>query len=628
MQQGKSKKLNIKKILVISLLIILSLLLSFLILKKHILDTSSNRAKLEYSNYIPKQSKEQTGENEITELEIFPSNYLEVVENNKFNMSQKNRVQLLRYGQTVVEDDGDGTMFSDAILKLSTNKTPILLTNQILSLYYKSVVERFKSNVIENNLQKELLRELNLISSKLRYIQILSLTQKGEVRKTTNAVNECKVLLGKNQYEECIGLLKQENISQLSFSKYIVNNKLKNIDALNSYIGIDSFLTNREGEDVFEKVLNLQSENDIEVVKKIDVNIQNSHSNNIESQIYLDLDQVLLEEMINSTEYLIVNLSDQHINTSEITELQEQLAYLRGYMKRQYTGENDPSGIKEILSSFDYNIQPSKFLLKSIKVKDENVLAVSPYIEEIPLVPEVSDSNFDEAYDYPRSALVSGRVRLPVLMYHHIATTNSTNKFVAGLYTNPFEFEKQIAYLTKKNYKTVDGAEFNTILSSGKNPEQKTVMLTFDDGTESHYTQAYPILKKYGQTGVFFVISNRLYLGREQIKEMADNGMDIQSHSQTHPDLTKVSTEQLNAEIVQSKNVLQSITGKTVTSIAYPGCVADSRAFPIAEAAGYLTGFSCGRNIDISNIHKFMIPRVHVGNGFDAFVKILSVGGY
>jgi peptidoglycan/xylan/chitin deacetylase (PgdA/CDA1 family) len=108
---------------------------------------------------------------------------------------------------------------------------------------------------------------------------------------------------------------------------------------------------------------------------------------------------------------------------------------------------------------------------------------------------------------------------------------------------------------------------------------------------------------------------------------MANNGMGIESHSKTHPDLTKVSTEELSAEIVGSKSVLESITGKSVTGIAYPGCVADDRAFPIVQGGGYVAGFSCGRSIDISTSSKFMIPRVHIDNGLDGFIKILSVGG-
>ncbi|HQA99329.1 MAG TPA: hypothetical protein PLG10_03810, partial [Candidatus Dojkabacteria bacterium] len=307
-----SRKLNIKGIVILPIVVLL-LIVSFFVFRSHIpnmnpLQYGSNRPKLEYSNYIPKQIGEKVDKSDVAiELEIFPSNYTEVVESNKFNISQKNRVQLLRYGQTVVEDGSEEDTFKNAISKLSTSKTPILLTNQIVSLYYKGVMQRFKLNVIENNLQKELLEELN--NRKLK-----------EIRDT---VNECKSLLVEDKYEECIDLLRQKDIQP--------SNNLQRIDALNSYIGINSFLTDSKGEDVLGKVSNLLSENDTEVVGKTDVSIQNDDNSSIESQVYSDVDLVLLEELINSTEYLIKNLSDQNIDIADIAELGKQLTYIKEY---------------------------------------------------------------------------------------------------------------------------------------------------------------------------------------------------------------------------------------------------------------------------------------------------------
>ena len=126
-----SRKLNIKGIVVLPIVVLL-LIISFFVFRSHIpnmnqLQYGSNRPKLEYSNYIPKQIEEKVNESDSTkELEIFPSNYMDVVESNKFNISQKNRVQLLRYGQTIVEDGSEEDTFKNAISKLSTSKTPIL----------------------------------------------------------------------------------------------------------------------------------------------------------------------------------------------------------------------------------------------------------------------------------------------------------------------------------------------------------------------------------------------------------------------------------------------------------------------------------------------------------------------
>ncbi|KKQ11094.1 MAG: putative xylanase/chitin deacetylase, partial [candidate division WS6 bacterium GW2011_GWE1_36_69] len=115
------------------------------------------------------------------------------------------------------------------------------------------------------------------------------------------------------------------------------------------------------------------------------------------------------------------------------------------------------------------------------------------------------------------------------------------SSFRSGLYVDPLDFEREMAYLVKKNYKTASSAEYYKILKSGKNPKQKTVMITFDDGVRNQYTNAYPILKKYGLTGVFFIVSQRSGIMGTQMKEMTANGMEIGSHSAQHQDLMKIS---------------------------------------------------------------------------------------
>jgi peptidoglycan/xylan/chitin deacetylase (PgdA/CDA1 family) len=159
-------------------------------------------------------------------------------------------------------------------------------------------------------------------------------------------------------------------------------------------------------------------------------------------------------------------------------------------------------------------------------------------------------------------------------MYHQITQAPAgQNSFQTGLYVDPSDLEKEMAYLVKKNYKSITPLEYYNLLMSGENPTQKTVMITFDDGVENQYTNAYPILKKYDLTGVFYIIAQRSAITAAQSKEMSDNGMVIDSHSSTHVDLTKVTDPtQLSYEVISSKYALQTTTGKTVYSFAYPGC--------------------------------------------------------
>lgn len=238
----------------------------------------------------------------------------------------------------------------------------------------------------------------------------------------------------------------------------------------------------------------------------------------------------------------------------------------------------------------------------------------------------VNDSNFNEPYDVEPLVQSKKSVRVPILMYHHIdPMPSSGSKNTLGLYVTPEVFEEQLAYLVKKNYKSLTPKELYDLLKSGKNPSQKSVMITFDDSTKGQYFNAYPLLKKYGFTAVYFVPSKKSSITYAQLREMGKNGMIIGSHSATHIDLVKEDDEQkLYSEIVESRYSLQNGTGQDVIFISYPGCVADSQVYPYVIQAGYLLGGSCGKSIDHYFRNRLSLSRVHVFNNLDNLKNILS----
>ena len=238
----------------------------------------------------------------------------------------------------------------------------------------------------------------------------------------------------------------------------------------------------------------------------------------------------------------------------------------------------------------------------------------------------VNDANFNEPYDVEPLVQSKKSVRVPILMYHHIdPMPSSGSKNTLGLYVTPEVFEEQLAYLVKKNYKSITPQELYNLLKSGKNPSQKSVMITFDDSTKGQYIIAYPLLKKYGFTAVYFVPSKKSSITYAQLKNMGKNGMIIGSHSATHIDLVKEDDEQkLYSEIVESRYSLQSGTGQDVIFISYPGCVADSQVYPYVIQAGYLLGGSCGKSIDHYFRNRLSLSRVHVFNSLDNLKDILS----
>lgn len=236
----------------------------------------------------------------------------------------------------------------------------------------------------------------------------------------------------------------------------------------------------------------------------------------------------------------------------------------------------------------------------------------------------INNNNFSIDYDYPPTTQKSGTVRIPILTYHHIAELpeKSSSK---PYYVTPKMFERQLQYLKDKNYRVVTAQEFYELLRKGKNPSQKTVMLTFDDGSKDNYKNAYPLLKKYGFPGVFYINSSKLQITKTQLKEMADNGMSIESHTASHKDLKKITDQtELESEIIGSKYAIEKITGKKVYSVSYPGCTYNDQVVNVAVKAGYKFGVTCSKYIDHYPSRLFALSRMHIYNDFTNFKKRLS----
>lgn len=99
--------------------------------------------------------------------------------------------------------------------------------------------------------------------------------------------------------------------------------------------------------------------------------------------------------------------------------------------------------------------------------------------------------------------------------------------------------------------------------------------ITFDDGMLSDYSAAFPALLEHGMSATFYVVSD--LVGRpgraswDQLREMADAGMEIQSHTHTHPFLSELDQTQLREELVRSRKTIEDALGHPVTQLALPG---------------------------------------------------------
>ncbi|MBE3580959.1 MAG: polysaccharide deacetylase family protein [Thermoanaerobacteraceae bacterium] len=262
------------------------------------------------------------------------------------------------------------------------------------------------------------------------------------------------------------------------------------------------------------------------------------------------------------------------------------------------------------------------------------------------------ESPGDQEFQGPRGNLRKGNTRTIVLVYHNIVADASK---AAGSSLTVKEFAEQMAYLYANNYQTLGLEELLTYYNGQSFPE-KSVMLTFDDGYQSFYTLAYPVLKKYGFRATIFpivgmtpglerqIIWNEHLTFHELRTMIKESGLiDIGSHTYDlhyyredgHPAIQRQNGEseedyiyRITKDLRVSKDILELQTDQRVTALAWPYGLTNQTAVQIAKELGYRFLFTLQQQPLTPDTPLDRIPRYGVSSGsIKSFKEILSKGG-
>ena len=237
-------------------------------------------------------------------------------------------------------------------------------------------------------------------------------------------------------------------------------------------------------------------------------------------------------------------------------------------------------------------------------------------------------SNFNSDYDTPPVSQRSNTVRIPIFVYHHIGPNPDTYWEKINNVTTQ-TFREQMDYLLKKQYKVLSMQEYYDLLEKGVNPVQKSVLLTFDDGYQDFYDNAYPILKEYKYNATIFVPLDKKEISDAQLLEMSNNGIDIESHTLSHASLNRVlSNSILNLEVNDSMQKITNLLNKEPIAFAYPYCVYNQNNLNYVRGTKYKLSFKCGNtkgnSIDNSFANRYEIYRSWAYNNMQNFIDRLS----
>lgn len=215
------------------------------------------------------------------------------------------------------------------------------------------------------------------------------------------------------------------------------------------------------------------------------------------------------------------------------------------------------------------------------------------------------------------AASILAKKEVPVLCYHHIREPKPGQSETLKSYSvSPSQFAELMEALKDSGYETIlPNQLYDYLVHDGPLPA-KPVMLTFDDTDEEQFTIAYPEMKKYGFKGVFFImtvsINRPRYMTANQLKQLADDGNAVESHTWDHHMVTKYQGEDWNKQLVQPKKKIEEITGKTANYFAYPFGLWNRASFPELNKAGYKMAFSLSGKRDstqpLYTVRRMLVP--------------------
>jgi peptidoglycan/xylan/chitin deacetylase (PgdA/CDA1 family) len=235
------------------------------------------------------------------------------------------------------------------------------------------------------------------------------------------------------------------------------------------------------------------------------------------------------------------------------------------------------------------------------------------------------------------------RDRVPALVYHRFLPREKVD---AGEIANheptyvsyDTAFAEQMAYLHREGYVTIPLDDFVGFQKGKASLPAKPILLTFDDGFMSVYRYAFPILKRYGMKATVFVTPDPdsenfkkhaavdSPLTPEQMREMSDYGIAIESHGMTHRYLTEMEPELARWELEESKRVLEGVVQKPVQFLAIPSGAYNRTVKRLAKEAGYRAVFGMMKGSNHTGSDRYALRRMVIARDFtlEDFRKVLQ----
>jgi peptidoglycan/xylan/chitin deacetylase (PgdA/CDA1 family) len=220
------------------------------------------------------------------------------------------------------------------------------------------------------------------------------------------------------------------------------------------------------------------------------------------------------------------------------------------------------------------------------KIKEDNsnqAISTVEVVQGVGGTTQYTEEQLKEHRQAVEQKRLAEKKRLEALANKSIGSTKGVTILMYHIVSDGFEnymsvpknkFREQMKYLKDNGYNIINLDDLHSYYVADTPIPDKSIIITFDDGTKDQYTNAYPILKEFGFKATIFAyisdINKKDFITDEQIKELDKNGISIECHSVTHPELSKLSYEKQFVELEKSKMYLEKVLGREIKYFAYP----------------------------------------------------------
>jgi len=208
---------------------------------------------------------------------------------------------------------------------------------------------------------------------------------------------------------------------------------------------------------------------------------------------------------------------------------------------------------------------------------------------------------------------------IPILTFHAI----DNRKSVISISPTIFRFGIDLVHST--GYQVLNSITTLQSLNNRNLHTNPAIAITFDDGYESVYTQAFPMIQRLGMKATVFLTvgsstsknsdlrlkpqNNRRMLSWREIREMHSYGIEFGAHTLTHPDLTRISIARATTEIIDSKQRIEDALSTEVSCFAYPFGSYNQNILEIVKS-NFLCAYTTKLGLASSTNDVFTLKRV------------------